>query len=195
MTTTAPQSRGRATRRDAARNRERILAAGRDVFAERGLTATLDDVAERAQLGVGTVYRNFGNRDELIESLFDSRVEEIDALSRRAVADDDPWAGFAALVHDIAHAHVSDRGMREALLAVRHADRRRTAALDRLAPGLEAVVHHAQAAGVLRDDLTGADVPALAAMACGAADHDPDHWERYLNLLLDGLRTTTEEHR
>jgi 23S rRNA (pseudouridine1915-N3)-methyltransferase len=79
-----PPETGKPLRRDAQRNRERILAAAREVFAERGVAATLDDVAARAGVGVGTVYRRFRNKDVLLDELFEARIDELAAFAGEA---------------------------------------------------------------------------------------------------------------
>src|SRR3954453_2960532 len=83
---------------DAARNRERVLAAAEEVFATRGLEVTLDDIAAHAGLGVGTVYRRFANRDELIEALFQERLTRVAALASGALEEPDSWAALTRLI-------------------------------------------------------------------------------------------------
>src|SRR5215212_11501130 len=94
--TPAGREAGRPLRRDAQRNRERILAAARALFAERGVDATLDDVAARAGVGVGTVYRRYPNKDALLDELFEERIGELAALAEASRTAADPWT---ALVH------------------------------------------------------------------------------------------------
>src|ERR1700709_2058318 len=84
----------RPLRKDAARNRERILAAAGEVFAERGLEVTLDDIAHHAGVGVGTVYRRFRDKEELIDALFDERMDAVLTVAEQALAVDDPWLGL-----------------------------------------------------------------------------------------------------
>ncbi|MFW6186460.1 MAG: TetR/AcrR family transcriptional regulator, partial [Actinomycetota bacterium] len=81
-------------RKDAARNRERLIAAGRELFAQRGLGATLNDVAHHAGVGVGTAYRRFANKEELIEAIWQQQVDELEAILRAALAAPDPWEGL-----------------------------------------------------------------------------------------------------
>jgi AcrR family transcriptional regulator len=84
----------RPLRRDAERNRQKILSAAAEVIAERGLDATLDDVARQAGVGVGTVYRRFPGKEALAEALFDERLGTLAAIAEHALADPDPWAGL-----------------------------------------------------------------------------------------------------
>src|SRR5438270_6695856 len=84
----------RPLRKDAERNRRRILDAAAELFAERGLGVTLNDIAHHADVGVGTVYRRFPDKDVLIDALFEERVEEMIALAEEALQDADPWRGL-----------------------------------------------------------------------------------------------------
>jgi len=85
----AGQPEGAPRRKDAERNRRRLLAAAREVFRDRGVAATLNDVAHHAGLGVGTVYRHFANKEELIDALFEDMVETVDQYVREAAAEQD----------------------------------------------------------------------------------------------------------
>src|SRR5436190_821839 len=84
----------RPLRRDAERNRQRILDAARELFTERGLAVSLNDIAHHAGVGVGTVYRRFPDRVQLIEALFEQRLEQIRELAEAARAEPDPWQAF-----------------------------------------------------------------------------------------------------
>src|ERR1700733_13464998 len=90
----APSTESRPLRRDAERNRVRILEAARAVFSERGLSGSYDDIADAAGVGVGTVYRRFPDREELIDALFESRVKEVAEAARSAAENPDPWQGL-----------------------------------------------------------------------------------------------------
>ena len=89
---------GRPLRRDAARNRERILAAAAELFTERGLQVTLDEVARRAGVGVGTVYRRFPDKEALTDALFEERITALVDLAQQALADPDEWAGLVSFL-------------------------------------------------------------------------------------------------
>src|SRR5258708_21041614 len=88
----------RQQRRDAGPNRRRILDAAAELFTERGLGVTLNDVAHHADVGVGTVYRRFPDKELLIDALFEERVGEMLALAEKALANTDPWEGLAGFV-------------------------------------------------------------------------------------------------
>lgn len=195
-----PSPSARPLRKDAQRNRALILDAAREVFAQRGLAVTLDDIAAHAGVGVGTVYRRFTTRDALIEALFEDRVRDVADRAETALSYDEPWQGFTTFVRDLARVHAEDRGLREVLLA-ENTPARFAEAQARLAPLLDRLVSAAQEQGTLRRDVTSADLPVIMAMVSAAADHTATDataatgaWERYLDVLLDGLRATPDHH-
>jgi len=183
----------RPLRRDAARNRERILAAAGEVFATRGLEVTLDDIAHHAGVGVGTVYRRFHDKEQLIDALFDDRVDAIARVAEDALAAADPWLGLEGFFVGILDLQAADRGLRELAFAGRHGRERVTRARTRLEPMVQELVARAQASGQLRGDVLPDDVPIIQKMLAQvidiAGDASPDLWRRYLTIVLDGLRT------
>jgi AcrR family transcriptional regulator len=108
----------RPLRRDAQRNRERILEAARDVFAARGFAATLDDVAHHAGVGVGTVYRRFPTKEALVEAIFTDRLEDLVTLVEEALAAPSAWDGLTDFLRRSARMHATDRGLRDAALSM-----------------------------------------------------------------------------
>jgi AcrR family transcriptional regulator len=102
-------------RADARRNRDRIVEAAREVFAEHGLDASLNEVARVAQVGVATLFRRFPNREELIAATFADRMGEYAALIETALEDPDPWHGFSEYVRGVCAMQVSDRGFTDVL--------------------------------------------------------------------------------
>src|SRR4051795_6885192 len=103
-------------RKDAARNRALLVQAGREVFAERGLDASLDDIARHAGLGVGTAYRHFANKYELAEAIFTEAIESIVAKAEEAAAMPDPWQGLLNFFEFAAESQTADRGLREVMM-------------------------------------------------------------------------------
>ncbi|WP_262107409.1 TetR/AcrR family transcriptional regulator [Arthrobacter sp. Marseille-P9274] len=186
-------------RKDAARNRERLIAAGRDLFARRGLDATLNDVAHHAGVGVGTAYRRFANKEELIEAIWRRQVDELEAILREALAAPDPWDGLVLYLERSLAAQAQDLGMAQ-MLAGRtwpdHYDRQR----DRLAPLVNQVADRAREAGLLRRDVTGTDLIFLQIGLTSISGTVRDGtvpegrsdtgqlYRRYLWIMLDGLR-------
>jgi AcrR family transcriptional regulator len=186
----------RPLRADAERNRQRILAAAAEVFASRGLDVSLDDIAHAAGVGVGTVYRRFPSKDDLIDALFEDKIEEVVALATEALAIEDPWESFEAFTRGMCRKQAHDRGIKELLIAGDRGHARVRAGRERIAPIAFQIVRRAQEAGVVRADLRPFDVP-LMHMAVGhVADRTrevaPDYFERTLTLLIDGIRPSRE---
>ncbi|MCW2522394.1 MAG: TetR family transcriptional regulator [Frankiales bacterium] len=183
----------RAPRKDAARNHALLLEAAREVFAERGLDASLDDIARRAGLGIGTAYRHFQNKQQVAEALFSKAIAEIVADAERALTREDPWQAFVEFFTSAAERQANDRGLYEALIdASLLGDCGRIR--DQLDGPLARLFDQAIQAGALRADATPTDAGVIFAML-GAVyemrgDGSPELWRRYLAVLLDGLRAT-----
>lgn len=182
----------RPLRKDAERNRQRILEVAREVFAERGLSASLDDIAHGARVGIGTVYRRFPDKEALIDALFEERVEAFAAVAQQAADREDAWEGFVWFMAEAGRMQAADRGLKELLLSTSRGRARVTGVRDRIAPIVGTVVARAQAAGALRNDLAAQDIPLLNLMlgtvADAARETSPELWTRYLRIVLDGLR-------
>jgi AcrR family transcriptional regulator len=183
----------RPLRRDAERNRQRILEAARDAFAEDGLAVTLDEIARRAGVGVGTVYRRFADKEQLIDALFEERIGEVVALAEAALTCDDAWEGLISFLESWTEAHADDRGLKEVALSGTHGLERVARARELMVPPLTRLVERAQEQGTLRGDLEPTDLPLLQLMLGSLSectrDVAPQVWRRYLGILTDGLRT------
>ncbi|MCH6470754.1 TetR/AcrR family transcriptional regulator [Sinomonas terrae] len=191
-------------RKDAARNRERLIAAGRDLFAHGGLDVTLNDVARHAGVGIGTAYRRFTNKEELIDAIWEQQVDEMESILRDALGTPDPWEGLVLYLERSLDAQARDRGLAE-ILAGRvwpsHYDRQR----DRLAPLVDEIADRAREAGVLREDVVGTDLILLQiaitavsttvnSNALPKRSNDVARlYSRYLAIVLDGLRASTRQ--
>jgi AcrR family transcriptional regulator len=179
-------------RRDAELNRQRILAAARDVFRDRGFEGTLDDVAHHAGLGVGTVYRRFPSKEHLVEAIFAERLDEIGELAEEALAEPDAWKGLVQFVMKTAELQTADRGLREVLLSTSFGHEKVAEARERIIPACTRIVERAQETGQLRADIRFTDLPVIHVMIGSVADYaqnvDPELWRRYVVLLMDGLR-------
>jgi AcrR family transcriptional regulator len=183
---------GRSLRRDAERNRQRILRAAAEVFRERGLDATLDDVAHRAGVGVGTVYRRFSDKETLVAQLFQERIDELVSMAEKACEADDPWSGFLCYLEYVASTMAGDLGLRQMLLFATYGRDRVACLREQVRPVVDRLVTRAQEAGALRADFSATDVPMLTAMLATVAEYaapvQPGLWRRYQALILDGLR-------
>lgn len=181
----------RPLRRDAARNRRLILEAATELFAERGLSVSLDQIARRAGVGVGTVYRRFADKEELIDSLFEQRLEGLAAAARAAANRDDPWEGLRSWLAEFVRLQVEDRGLKEVILSGSRRQARLAAARSRLLPPLRELLRRAQDQGKARRDLNVVDLLLVCEMVAGVAaeyrSHRPTLYRRYVNLLLDGM--------
>jgi AcrR family transcriptional regulator len=182
----------RPLRKDAERNRVRILQAAAEVFTEQGLRATLDDVAARAGVGVGTVYRRFPDKEALVEALFTDRLDTLVGYAEQALADPDPWAGLMGFLERAAKLIAGDRGLRQILMYVTYGHDRVDQARARMLPVATKMVERAQASGQVRADLRPTDIPLMLFMLGASAEYAlhvrPEIWRRYLALILDSLR-------
>lgn len=181
----------RIQRADARRNREKVLAAARRQFAGQGLDAQIDEIARDAGVGVGTVYRHFPTKEDLLQALADDRFEGLAAAGRASLVVDDPWQGFVEFMTYSARVMAEDRALSEAM-------DQRPALCGQAADKVEMllvtgeVVARAQASGQLRADIVAEDVPSLICglgRAVRANDDRPAmSWERHLEIILAGLR-------
>lgn len=180
----------RPLRADAARNRERLLAAAADEFAERGLDASIADIARRAGVGKGTVFRHFATKDALMSAIVLDRVDALNAAGERLLESADPGAALLEFL-TIAARQRQQRDL-SFLQEAGEPSAEVASARARMLRVVQALVDRAREHGAVRTDVTGADVVALmcapnhiAGYVPGAA---PDLWQRYLAIIFDGLR-------
>ena len=184
----------RPLRRDAERNRQQILLAARAAFAERGLTVTLDEIAQRAGVGVGTVYRRYSNKDDLIDELYEDIIAELAAAAEAQLGQPDPWKGLVGFLEQSLAMQASNSALKEIMAGGSHRGRERVArARERVAPLASEIFERAKQSGRLRPDVTESDMATIHAMLGAVIDStrttDPDAWRRYFGIVLDGLRT------
>jgi AcrR family transcriptional regulator len=186
----------RRLRRDAARNRQRILQAADDLFRQRGLSASLNDIAHHAGVGVGTVYRHFPDKDQLVESLFEERFEELATRMEQALADPDPWHGLTSFIRFTSDLQASDRAIKDLLTGGHHGFERIARVRARLMPMGQELVARAHASGRLRDDIDAADLPLIQGMMGplidASADVDPGLYRRFLDIVIRGIAAHPE---
>ena len=178
----------RPKRADARRNYEKLIAAGREAFTEDGKSASLEDIARRAGVGIGTLYRHFPSRQDLLEAVY---VEEVDALCRSAVdlAGEPPWDALVAWLHRFVDYLATKQALAEELLAYNDRDAEvfrscRTA----MYAGGEPLLVRAQQARVVRSDTDIAEVIQLVGGIAKIQTAEPEQRDRLLDLALDGLR-------
>jgi len=186
---TAPAEE-RALRADARRNREKVLRAARRAFAKEGLDAQMDDIAKAAGVGVGTVYRHFPRKEDLLRALANEKFSGLADAAREALEATDPWEGFVGFMTYGARTMAEDRALGEAMsqhpgICAEAADRAQLREL------VGELVTRTQADGRLRADVVPDDIPALVCgigRAVDAASGQPTMpWDRYLKIILDGL--------
>jgi AcrR family transcriptional regulator len=180
-------------RRDAERNRLRILAAAADAFAEGGLAVTMDEIARRAGVGVGTVYRRFPDKEVLIEALFEQRIDELVALAEAARDEPDSFVGLVRFFETFLAVQAADRGLKEVVLGTPRGQSRVARARNRIAPVVDELVARAAAGGDLRPDVAASDLGLIQFMLGALIDYthdvEPEAWRRMLGIVLDGLRS------
>ncbi len=190
-TSPTPVAPARAQRADARRNRRKVLDAARASFAEDGLDVHVEKVARKAGVGVGTVYRHFPTKEDLLQALADDRFAGLAEAASAACRDPDPWNGFCEFMRYSAQVMAEDRALSEAM------DQRpemcgRAAEDAKLLEVVAELIARAHAEGVLREDLAAEDVPSLICglgRATRATEGRPAmSWERYLAIILAGLR-------
>jgi AcrR family transcriptional regulator len=179
-------------RADAERNRQRLIAAAKDLFATRGLDVTLDDVARHAGVGTGTAYRRFQNKDALIDALMVDRIGELATLAEECLDEPDAWVGLTSYFERALALQAADRGLKEVLFSSGRGRERSNHARRAIAPVVMKLVARAKEAGVVRSDFDTSDVPLINFMLNTivdfSRDFDPDLYKRYLALVFDGMR-------
>ena len=184
----------RVLRADAQRNRDAVLEAARKLFAEHGNDAQMDDIARKAGVGVGTVYRHFPTKDDLLQALIEKRFAALAERAAEAVAEarkGDQWKAFRDYILWSADLQSRDRALSQAM-----ADRSETMACAAEDSGLvdecNELIDVCQRAGVLRKDFEMEDIPAMVcsvgAVAMAAAEKPRMRWERTVAIWLDGVR-------
>jgi AcrR family transcriptional regulator len=181
----------RAQRADARRNRKRVIEAARRCMAVKGLDAQMEEIARVAGVGVGTVYRHFPTKDDLVEALAMARFERLAELAREALAELDPWRSFEGFMRGAGRIQSEDRALSEVLTSRPETMSRASESVDII--GLVAeLMQRGQAAGKIRPDADPRDVPMLMCALAGTCRHtNPD---RYVGIVLDGLRAAPREH-
>jgi AcrR family transcriptional regulator len=181
-----------ALRRDAQRNRDRIIAATRAAFQERGLEIGVDEIARRAGVGMGTLYRHFPTKDALIDAIVDARFAELTDAAERALEAPDAWAGFEGFLVAAVELQAADRGFKDALAARGRDEPRVKVGRRRLHEAVDRLVARGRDEGALRADLAAEDVIVLlwatARVVERTADTAPGQVRRFLAMHLDGLR-------
>jgi AcrR family transcriptional regulator len=180
----------RPKRADALRNYEKLIAAAREAFAEGGTSASLEDIARRAHVGIGTLYRNFPNRQTLLEAVY---VDEVDALCRTAadLAELPPWDAFVGFIHRFVEYMATKQALAQELLSYVDQDATlfQTCRVSLFAAG-EPLLERAQAARAVRADTNLKEIIQMVGGIAKISGLEPEQLDHILDIALDGLRYT-----
>jgi AcrR family transcriptional regulator len=179
----------RVQRADARRNRKRVIEAARRSMARKGLDAQIEEIARAAGVGVGTVYRHFPTKDDLVEALAMARFERLAELARDALAIEDPWEAFEHLMRASARIQTEDRALSE-VLTQRPETMSRAAESSGILGLVAELMERGQDAGAIRPDAHPRDVPMLMCALAGTYRNPHTHPDRYIGIVLDGLKAT-----
>jgi AcrR family transcriptional regulator len=179
----------RPMRADARRNYERLVAAAREVFAEEGGGASMEAIARQAGVGVGTLYRHFPQRIDVVEAVYRHDVDQLVATADQVIEEHEPWPGVVAFLEAFLR---YAQGKRTFLTELREAfDRHpefRLESKERIDDAMDRIVRRAQEAGVIRTDVNGAELMQLVSPMCVSASLTEEQSRRLLAMILDGLR-------
>ncbi len=180
-------------RADAARNRERIVDAACDAFAERGFDVPLEEIAARAGVGIATLYRRFPARDDLMVAAASRKFDQYEHALHTAEQAPDGWTGFAGYVQEVCRMQASDGGLADVLTMSFPGAREFEARRVTLYHGFVGLVERAKAEGSLREDYVPEDLPLMlmanAGVLRGTAQAAPNAWRRLVGYLLQAFRT------
>ena len=182
----------RPQRRDAQERREKLIAAAQREFAAHGVDASLEKIAREAGVSIGTLYRHFPTRLDLLMAAFKPRVEEFLAGANKAMEVEDPWEGFVYYLENLFSVQAGDRGFND-FLSRRFTDNAETERIhDQMCQDIEVVLTRAQEAGAVRADITLADIVNLiwsnGRITSATSAAAPNAWRRNLHLMLDAYR-------
>jgi AcrR family transcriptional regulator len=179
----------RHLRADARRNYERLVEAAHVVFARDGADASMEAIAREAGVGVGTLYRHFPRRIDLVEAVYRTDVDELTAAAEKAVANLEPWPAVEAFTQAFRrYARTKRTFLTELHEAFEKNPDLKSESRERIDQAWDLVVGRAQAAGVLRTDVTGRDLMQLITPMCTNASVSDDQADRLLAVVIDGLR-------
>jgi AcrR family transcriptional regulator len=185
-----PAEAERPMRADARRNYERLLAAGRAVLAERGSEASMEEIARRADVGVGTLYRHFPRRIDLVEAVYREDVDGLVELARTVNQNADPWQGLVDwLIGFVKYGQSKRVFLTELHEAFEKNPDLALSSREKIGAAVSSVLRRAQEAGVARTDIDQADLMQLIGGMCMARNASFAQNERLLGLVLDGIRT------
>jgi AcrR family transcriptional regulator len=186
-------SNERPKRADARRNQARLIAAAREVFAESGSGTSMEAIARHAGVGIGTLYRNFPQRIDLVEAVYSTDVQELSEAAKRAVTTLEPWPAVTAFFEAfVRYALTKQTLLSELHQAFEKNPELRSHSRELINGAFDLVIDRARAAGVIRADVDGSDVVQLVSPVCTNPAVPADQLERLVSMILDGLRYPAE---
>jgi AcrR family transcriptional regulator len=182
----------RPLRRDAQANRDRIVAAARAAFATDGIEVSVEEIARRAAVGMGTLYRHFPTKEDLVDAVLEETFDQIVGAAEQALTEEDAWRGLCDFFEQFFALHVRNRVLKDMLATQAHGRDRADAMRARMRPLIRRLVKRAQEQGALRADFAPEDMP-FVIWSVGRVIEEtravaPELWRRHLGFLLDGLR-------
>ncbi|MGX9888866.1 TetR/AcrR family transcriptional regulator [Streptomyces sp. NPDC002276] len=188
----APTPAPKPLRADAARNRAKLVAAATDVFGERGLDASLEEIARRAGVSIGTLYNHFPTREAFWDAIFPERLAALERIIDSALAAPDPWDGFVGYLEGLFALQAEDHGLNDALAQRFRAAGEVEQACHQGFRRAEQIIERARDSGQLRPDFEPEDLVtliwAMSQVIRESMATAPDAWRRCLGFFLDGLR-------
>lgn len=182
----------RAMRADARRNNERLVAAARDVFSKYGGDASMEAIAKEAGVGVGTLYRHFPKRIDIVEAVYRTDVDLLVATAEAAAAEQEPWDAVVTWLDAfLRYARDKRTFLNELREAFEKNPELKVASRGRVDHAADLVIRRAQDAGVVRTDIDGADLMQLMGPMCTNSTLSEDQSHRLMAMVLDGLRQPT----
>ena len=182
----------RPLRADARRNRERLVAAARDVFAEQGVSASMEAIARKAGVGVGTLYRHFPTRLDVVEAVYEEDVQELTDAAQRAVSTLEPLPAVEAFFDSfLSYAQTKKTLLTELRQAFEKNPAMRSRNRERIDGSFDLVIERAKQAGVVRNDVNGSDITQLVSPICTNESLSTEQTKRLMGMILDGLRATS----
>ncbi len=182
-------------RADALRNRQRVLEVAQEVFAAEGLAVPIDEIARRAGLGVGTLYRHFPTKEALLEAILVARMEQVTGVVLGLIESSDPGAAFFGYLAHVGEESLSKKDLMEALARAGYDLKRAVAAKKEMLRAVTRLLERAQFVGAVRADVTAGEVHALIAGATAAVERyggDAASRARMIQVVCDGLRCIPE---
>jgi AcrR family transcriptional regulator len=179
----------RPLRADAKRNYERLVTAARDVFAQEGGGASMEAIAKEAGVGIGTLYRHFPRRIDVVEAVYREDVDELTTVAESVTATMEPWPALVAWLEAfVRYASGKKRFLNELHEAFEKNPELRVASRERIVGALDLVLTPTQEAGVVRTDIDAPDLMQLLSSMCMSATLTPEQSGRLLVMIEDGLR-------